>query len=345
MHQDHNPGINPAPLIALTTRYWESQLFLTANRIGLSHLLDKEAKSTAEIAAALGLKPRPTRLLLKACEALGLLKEEPDECFANTSLTAAFMVPGKPAYLGDAVRYADNLYTAWGNLEQALREGKPAIAAESYLGRDEEKTRAFVYGMHNRALGIGNTMVQMLNLKGRQQLLDVGGGPGTYSALLTRQTPGLHAVVLDLPDVVAIAREIIGSMGAAEQVTTLAGDYKQTPFPADNDVVLISGVFHRETEATCRELIRRAADALQHNGLLVISDIFTDAGGAEPAFATLFGLNMMLSAPDGGVHADADVAEWMASAGFDSIQTLLFPPPMPHRMVIGILHSYPSESS
>jgi len=337
MNQEDIPRLDPSPLMRLTTLYWESQVFLTANRIGLFHILDKEALSITEIAHALELKPHPTRLMLKACEALELVKDAGEEHFINTPLSNAFMVPGTPAYLGDAVRYADNLYAAWGSLEQALREGTPPMAPETYLGEDKEKTRAFVYGMHNRALGIGNAMADMLDLKGRQHLLDVGGGPGTYSSLLTLKTPGLSSIVLDLPDVVAIAKEIINSMGATEKVSTLAGDYKQTPFPSNNDVVLISGVFHRETEDTCQNLIQRAADTLQTGGLLIVSDIFTSAGGAEPTFATLFGLNMMLSAPDGTVHADADIAEWMASAGFTDIKKQQFPPPMPHRMVMGTL--------
>jgi hypothetical protein len=99
----------------------------------------------------------------------------------------------------------------------------------------------------------------------------------------------------------------------------------------------MSGMFHRETEATCRKLIAKARGALDPGGMLVISDIFADAGGASPAFATLFGLNMMLTAQDGGVHADADVAAWMRDAGFTAIETKLFPPPMPHRVIVGRL--------
>ena len=65
-------------------------------------------------------------------------------------------------------------------------------------------------------------------------------------------------------------------------------------------------------------------------------DVFTDAGGCSPPFATLFGLNMALTAPDGTVHADADVAAWMREAGFDRIEVRALPPPMPHRVVQGV---------
>ena len=66
-----------------------------------------------------------------------------------------------------------------------------------------------------------------------------------------------------------------------------------------------------------------------------MSDVFADAGGTSPAFATLFGLNMLLTARDGGVHADADVAAWMEQAGCARTERRPFPPPMPHRLVIG----------
>ena len=63
--------------------------------------------------------------------------------------------------------------------------------------------------------------------------------------------------------------------------------------------------------------------------------MFADAGGTSPAFAALFGLNMLLTARDGGVHADADVAAWMERAGCRRTERRPFPAPMPHRLVIG----------
>jgi hypothetical protein len=50
----------------------------------------------------------------------------------------------------------------------------------------------------------------------------------------------------------------------------------------------------------------------------------------------MFGLNMMLTAPDGGVHADADVMDWMATKGLHDLRCTPLPPPMPHRVVTGV---------
>ena len=326
---------NPAPIMQLSTAYWGAQVLLTANRIGLFQVLSSGPMEPATAAAALGTAERPTDLLLRACVGLGLL-EATAEGYRNTPAAETFLVPGKATYLGDALRYSDDLYATWGRLEHSLRKDAPALPAEVYLGRDPAQTRHFVRGMHNRALAVGRALVGLVDLAGRRRMLDVGGGPGTYSALFAARDPQLRSVVLDLPDVVAIAEEILTEMGAAGQVRTLGGSYYETPFPGGQDVVLISGVFHRETAETCRDLIRRGRDALVPGGLLVVSDVMTDASGVSPPFATLFGLNMLLTAPHGGVHRDADVAAWMGEAGLEGIHTRPFPPPMPHRVVLGL---------
>ena len=132
-----------------------------------------------------------------------------------------------------------------------------------------------------------------------------------------------------------MARELVAAAGAGKRVQLRDGDYHSADFGSGKDVVLMSGMFHRETAQACRTLIERAAACLNPGGLLVVSDVFTDEGGCQPAFAALFGLNMMLTAADGGVHADADVMQWMAESGFHRLRAAPLPPPMPHRVVIG----------
>ena len=132
--------------------------------------------------------------------------------------------------------------------------------------------------MHERALGIARALVPMLDLTGRRAMLDVGGGPGTYSVLLTERFPGLRAEVIELPGVAAVARELVAAAGASERVVLRDGDYHSADFGSGKDVVLMSGMFHRETGQACRGLIERAAACLNPGGLLVVSDVFTDAG-------------------------------------------------------------------
>jgi SAM-dependent methyltransferase len=326
---------DPSAIVRLSTAYWESQTLLTANRLRIFDALAAGGRSGDEVAAQLSLDPRATTLFLRACTGLGLLQEKEGR-FENSPAAAVFLVTRSPAFMGNVIRYSDQLYATWGSLEGALRTGKPALPAETYLGDDPARTRGFVQAMHERALGIARALVGIVDLQGRRSMLDVGGGPGTYSVLLTQRFPGLRAEVLELPGVAAVARELVAAAGASDRVVLREGDYHTAPFGEGKDVVLMSGMFHRESEQDCRSLIRRAAECLVAGGLLVVSDVFTDAGGARPAFAALFGLNMMLTAPNGGVHSDADVKRWMADCGFEELRVVPLPPPMPHRVVLGV---------
>ncbi len=326
---------DPSAIVRLSTAYWESQTLLTANRLRLFDVLAEGACSAEEVAARLGLDPRGAALFLRACVGLGLLQENAGR-FENSAVTSAFLVTGRPAFMGNVIRYSDQLYGTWGSLESALRSGRPALPAETYLGDDPARTRNFVQAMHERALGIARALVGILDLHGREAMLDVGGGPGTYSVLLTERFPGLRSEVLELPGVAAVARELVAAAGASDRVILRDGDYHSAPFGSGKDVVLMSGMFHRETEQACRGLIQRAAGCLVSGGLLVVSDVFTDEGGTHPTFATMFGLNMMLTATDGGVHSDADVKRWMADCGFADLRVVPLPPPMPHRVVQGV---------
>lgn len=326
---------DPSRIMALSTAYWGSQTLLTANRIGLFDLLAAGPLSAAEVAETLGLDTRMTTLFLNACTGIGLCDRD-GERYANSAASAFFLTSNGPASMQNSISFMDDLYATWGQLEQSLRSGEPAKAPVNYLGNNEEETRHFVYSMHERALAIGRPLPDLVDLQGRQRMLDVGGGPGTFSALLTARYPGLKAEVLELEGVAAVAEEILKKTGADDRVFMLRGNYHTSDFGSGYDTVLMSGMFHRESAESCRRLIAKAHDCLLPGGLLIVNDVFTDEGGAGPEFPTLFGITMMLTAADGCVHADADVARWMTDAGFVATARRPFPPPMPHRLVTGI---------
>ena len=318
----------------LATAYWGSQTFLTANRLGLFALLADGPRGASDIAEALHLQPRGTVLFLNACVAMGLLVREGDS-YANSALAQRFMVPGTPMSMADAMRYSDNLYSVWAGLEDSLRTGSPALAPSNYLGDDPSRTDAFVRGMHQRALGMAAGLIECVEIGDRKRLLDVGGGPGTYSAMFCRRHPQLTARVFDLAPVLDVAKAILTENAAPDRIELVPGDYHVDALPDGNDIVLMSGIFHRETETTCQRLIDAGHGALEVGGMLAVGDVFVAGDGPGTAFATLFGLNMMLTAPDGGVHDAETVAKWVRSAGFTDVRILHLPPPAPHTVIVG----------
>lgn len=326
---------NPAPLMRLALAYRSSMVLFAAVELEIFTHLGAGAMSAARLAGVCAAKVEPTRMLLDACTAEGLLTRTGD-LYENSPLVDAYLVKGRPAYIAHGLKFAEDLYPAWGGLADMVKTGRPTIPHDQMLGDDKEKTRAFVYAMHERARGISSVLPHGADFSGRRHLLDVGGGPGTYSITLVRRTPGLMSTVLDLPGVLEVTREIVADAGCADRITLLPGNYLTSSYGTGYDAALLSGMMHRETADNCRLLLSKTFDATVAGALVVVSDVFFDSDEKNsPPFATYFALNMMLMADHGSAHANTEMAAWMRDAGFRSVEIRQLPPPNPHSLVIG----------
>lgn len=322
-------GPDPTPLFQLATGYWPAATLLAANELGLFAALAPGAASAPAVAAQLGTHPRATAQLLDACAGLALLTKSGDR-YQLTPAAAAFLVPGQPGYLGSALRWSRDQYAAWGRLADSVRHGTPATDPAAHLGADPQQTRAFVLGMRDRAQGVARGVIPFFNLTGCRTLLDLGGGPGTYAALLADKFPALRVTVIDLPAIVAIARELL----TTDRVTLQPGDATTGEFgTAQYDAVLFSGVLHQLPPATIQRMFAGTRRALVPGGRVIVSDMMLAADKTQPVFSALFSLQMLLTTPAGAVFAATECAAWLEAAGFAPIQTQSLPPPLPYTVI------------
>jgi ubiquinone/menaquinone biosynthesis C-methylase UbiE len=321
---------DPSRIMDLASAFYGSSILFAASDLGIFACLAKLQQAACdEVAAALSLDQRGARLLLDGCVALGLITKE-GALYRNTPESALFLVPGSPGDLSQAIRYNRDVYASWEHLGDLARTGKPVERPQIHLGEDPSRTRTFVLSMHGRALGIGRAIVPALNLAGRKRLLDIGGGPGTYSVLIARANPEISCTVLDLPAVAAIASELIQQQQMSDRVRAIPGDYRTASFPEGNDAIIIFGALHQESEDSIRDILKRAYATLAPNGIIYIMDMMTDKTRTAPAFSALFAINMALTAEHGWVFSDADLKSWLEDAGFTNFSVTPAPPPMPH---------------
>jgi ubiquinone/menaquinone biosynthesis C-methylase UbiE len=321
---------DPRPVMDLANAFFGPCVLFTASDLGVFGLLAaRDGLDASAIAGELGLNERGARLLLDACVAEKLLTKTRDG-YSTTPLARIFLTPGSPADLSGAIRYNRDIYSAWGKLPELVRTGAPVESPQLHLGDDAERTRTFVLSMQGRAMGIGRGVVPLMDLAGRKKLLDVGGGPGTYSVLLTKAFEGLTSTVLDLPEVVKVAAELIEKQGASARVSTLAGDYHTTAFPAGVDAVNFFGMLHQESPDGIRALARKAYDALEPGGIVHVMDMMTDETHTAPQFSALFAITMALTTVNGWVFSSEELRGWLEEAGFVDYEVNPLPPPLPH---------------
>ena len=322
--------MNPSRIVDMASAFYDSCVLFTASDLAVFDALSGEAGGTLEhVTSTCDLDKRGARLLLDACVALELLTKRENTYF-NTPESEMLLVSGSPAYLGGAIRYNRDVFSAWGQLPDLVRSGQPVEKPEIHLGDDEERTRTFVLSMHGRAMGIGRSVVPLLPLHNCKNLLDAAGGPGTYSVLMAQANPELSCTVLDLPGVVKVANELITQQGMQDRVSTLAGDYHTTPFPGQQDAITFFGCLHQESPEDIRALFAKAYDALVPGGQIFVMDMMTDSTHTQPAFSALFAVNMALTTQNGWVFSDTELKTWLTEAGFTGFECNPLPQPMPH---------------
>jgi ubiquinone/menaquinone biosynthesis C-methylase UbiE len=322
--------IDPSRIMRMASAFQESSLLFAASDLGVfGKLAEMKTGTASELATALSLNERGTGLLLDACVAVGLLQKQAHS-YANTPESEALLVPGSRMDLSAALRYNRDVYGAWGKVTQLARTGAPVEKPELHLGEDEARTRTFVMSMHGKAMAQAHSALSLLDVSGRRQLLDVGGGPGTFSVLLAKSNPQIRCTVLELAPIAAIARDLIAQQGQSERVSLLPGDYHETPFPEGNDVVLFFGMMHQEPASIIQDLLNRAYEAMIPGGVVYVMDMMTDSSHVNPPFSAMFAVNMALTKEHGWVFSDAELRHWMTSAGFQDFSVRPLAPPMPH---------------
>jgi hypothetical protein len=306
------PAFNP--IVRALAGWQPARVLMTANRLEVFDAIGRDSLGAQDVARRCQAHPRSVRLLLNACVALGFL-ELRDGRYANTADGLRMLIKGGEAYIGDGINHSDVLWSRWALLTESVRTNSAAPATPGPVDR-RTAFRDFILAMHDRAMRTGQALADGLDLRGRRQLFDCGGGPGTYSVFLVKKNPGLRAILFDLPQTVEIAVPLLAEAGVADRVTTRAGDYFVDDFGEGNDVVLLSAVVHSMAPRQAKLLLRKAFDSLVSGGIVVVQESLVDDSGVAPLGAVLFSLNMLVNTGDGRSYSGREIMSWLRETGF-----------------------------
>jgi len=289
--------------------YRAARVLQIANEIDIFTTLSDEEMSLEELCRKCHTKPDMTEKLLIACTAMDLL-EKSGSRYKNTELSKTYLVQGQKLYQGNIIAHSATTWNFWNNLEDEIwLESAPKV-------KEADEHRNFIMGMHNIAVaGRADVFIENIDLSRRKKLLDVGGGPGTYSIAACRRYPKLKAVVFDLPETIAIAKEVIAGEGMQDRVTTQAGRWETDTFGEDNDVVLLSNILHGPGSKAKMKL-KKAYDSIVQGGLLLVQDFLLNDEKTGPLIPALF--NMMV-----GTYSRCELLSIIKEAGFEHAKVIV----------------------
>jgi hypothetical protein len=67
-------------------------------------------------------------------------------------------------------------------------------------------------------------------------------------------------------------------------------------------------------------LIKKCVDALNKNGMVIISDFVMNDDRTHPFHGTLFSINMLVGTASGDTYTEGEMREWFESVGLSKIE-------------------------
>lgn len=301
---------NARSVLEISHGYRAARLLLTAAELDLFSLLADQPRTAEQILAELPCDRRALTVVLDALAAVGLLLKR-GESYQTEPSARPFLVADSPDTVLDILQHSSNGWRQWSRLTDVVRRGGPAS-----IERDADWTLHFIRGMHNVARLSADRIVAVLEPRRYRRLLDVGGGPGSYTIAFLKAAPNLQVTLFDQPTVCEMARENLQKQGLLDRVTLAAGDFYVDDLPGGHDLALLSAIIHQNSSRQNRELYAKVFAALEPGGQVVIRDHVMDPTRTQPAGGALFAVHMLLATQGGGTYTFDQIAEGLRAVGF-----------------------------
>jgi ubiquinone/menaquinone biosynthesis C-methylase UbiE len=320
------PSLDPTPIFEHFRGSYATELLTAAvAHFDVFGRLAKAPRTRQQLADDLALADRPSHVLVTALRALGLVGVDAMGRLELTSLAREHLTPGGMFDVSDYVGLAADSPGVCGMVER-LRTNQPAGAKGDEAGtafiyragvpsamEHEDLARHFTLALAGRAKNVAPILADRIALASAELLVDVAGGTGIYSIALVRKNPGLRAVIVDRPEVLKVAEEMIEAYGVGDRITLLAGDMFRIELP-QADVVLLSNVLHDWDVPQCQELIGRCAAALRPGGRLLIHDVFLNDELDGPLPIALYSA-ALFCLTEGRAYSAAEYRAWLTLTG------------------------------
>ncbi len=311
-----------AKLLEAARAFQPACVLLAAADLDLFTVLGRRPATATLLASTLNTDLRATTILLDALAALDLLEKRGDVYAVPDEVTGP-LCEGSPTSVLAGLRHQANCLRRWVQLPRVVRDGGPAQRTPSIRGEAAD-TEAFIGAMDNFSVAIAPTVIGRFGPLAFQRLLDIGGASGTWTIAFLRAAPEATAVLFDLPEVVALAKQRLRSANLLDRVTLVAGDYNCDNLPGGADLVWLSAIAHQNSREQNRALFARIHAALAPGGMLAIRDVVLDRSRTKPPAGALFAVNMLVGTEGGNSYTFEEFHDDLRAGGFADIE-LLYP--------------------
>jgi hypothetical protein len=317
-------SISPDSIFDIGFGFWKSKALLSAVELGVFTALSEGALDCEALIERIGVQRRGARDFLDALVALNLLDRDAADRYTNRPDSELYLDARKPTYVGGQLeRLNKRLYESWGHLTEALRTGRgpSALANGGYtaLYADNAAFELFLQAMTGSSLVPAKALAERFPWHRHATVMDIGTAQGCVPVELARVHDHLRGGGFDLPQVEPAFEDYVRRNGLSDRLAFYPGDFLRDDLPRA-DVLIMGRILHNWDLPTKQLLLCKAAQALPHDGALIVYDNIIDDERRHRAHSLLASLNMLIDTPAGFEFTERECTSWMREAGFRDIR-------------------------
>jgi SAM-dependent methyltransferase len=280
----HQSKENPFRLLQMSEGFGVARAVQLAAELGVADLLDDAPRRADDLAAATATHPGALYRLLRALAGVGLFTEVEPGRFALTP-DGERLRGDHPESLRSWVLFQGLFNGVYAEAMHSLRTGEPTVPLVfgeplfAHLQRHPEHGRIFNAAMGEHSRLTGKALAAAYDFTRARQIVDVGGGDGSFLSTVLRAFPGSAGVVFDQPHLSDAAGKRIGAAGLGERCRFVGGDFLRE-VPSGGDVYLLKGVLHNWPDDQAVVMLRNCRRAMGAGGRLLLIEWVVPGGDA-----------------------------------------------------------------
>ncbi len=327
----------------LVSGFIYSQILLACVRLNLFEVLHQAPHSHAlvDLAKRLDLSPSAMKRLLDAAISLDLVTrigQRADKIEDEVHIRYALGMAGAPLVGNQAVlSMVEHHAMVYGDFNDPVallrgREGAQDTTLSSYwpyAANDVDanvanaRIAAYTKLMSASQPLVADEILDAYPFDQHQQLLDVGGGDGSFIASVAARHTRLRLQLVDLPAVAALASEKFATQGLQHRATATGANFLSEPLPVGADIISFVRIIHDHDDARVCQLLNAARMALLQSlhsgriGRVLIAEPMADTPGASRMGDAYFGF-YLLAMGRGRARTPSEIGELLKRCGFNA---------------------------
>lgn len=262
--------------------YRVTQALYVVAKLGVADHLIAGPRTAGEIGASVGVDPRSLFRVMRALAGQGVFTQDLSDRFGLTPISKLLCTDDPESMRYVAIHMGEENYTAAGHLLHTVKTGETAFnhiygqGHFDWMSDHPEASTIFNMFMAQSTRRFGRSLEE-IRLSGRDLIVDVGGGRGTFLAHILRSNPGLNGILYDLPQGCAEAGPFLEAQGVADRCKIIHGSFFDS-VPSGGDVYFLSRILHDWPDPKAKQILDNCRKAISSDGSLLIREAVIPEG-------------------------------------------------------------------